>query len=159
MTEGPEFPIGVGHNLLPGDSKDWWTALDLVITHKVTDKLSLGIGFDYVETPKIPGSTSGAKQWGGVAGYVSYALDPHLTLNTRMEWYDDAANGFSTGSSVGANYYEATAGVAIKPFPKDKYLSGLLFRPEIRYNHSDRSVFNSNGRDELTFSVDALFTF
>ena len=159
MTEGPEFPAGVGHNLPPGDSRDYWTALDLVITQKVTDKLDLGLGFDYVETPKIPGSTSGAKQWGGVAGYASYALDPRFTLNTRLEWYDDAANGFSTGAPVGANYYEATAGVAIKPFPKDKNLSGLLFRPEIRYDHSDRSVFNSNGRDELTFSVDALFTF
>ena len=159
MTEGPEFPSGVGHNLPPGDSKDWWTALDLVITHKVTDKFSLGLGFDYVETPKIPGLTEGAKQWGGAAGYVSYALDPHFTLNTRLEWYDDAANGFSTAAPVGANYYEATAGVAIKPFPKDKNLSGLLFRPEIRYDHSDRSVFSTGKRDQLTFSMDALFTF
>ena len=133
--------------------------MDLVITHKVTDKLSLGLGLDYVETPNIPGLPSGAKQWGGVAGYASYALDPHFTLNTRLEWYDDAANGFSNAASVGANYYEATAGIAIKPFPKDKNLSGLLFRPEIRYDHSDRSVFNGNGRDELTFSMDALFRF
>ena len=159
MTEGPEFPTGFGHNLPPGDSRDWWTALDLVITQKITDKLSLGLGSDYVETPKIPGLLNGAKQWGGVAGYASYAFDPHLTLNTRVEWYDDAANGFSTAAPEGANYYEVTAGVAIKPLPKDKILSGLLFRPEIRYDHSDRSVFNGNGRDELTFSVDALFTF
>jgi len=159
MTEGPEFPAGVGHNLPPGDSSHWWTALDLVITHKVTDKLILGLGFDYVETPNIPGLPSGTKQWGGVAGYASYALDSHFKLNTRLEWYDDAANGFSNAAPVGANYYEATAGIAVKPFPKDKNLSGLLFRPEIRYDHSDRSVFNNNGRDELTFSVDALFTF
>ncbi|MCX6866547.1 MAG: outer membrane beta-barrel protein [Verrucomicrobia bacterium] len=36
MTEGPEFPIAVGQNLPPGDSRDWWTALDLVITHKLS---------------------------------------------------------------------------------------------------------------------------
>ena len=123
MTEGPEFPTGVGHNLPKGDSNHWWTALDLVATQKITDKLSLGLGFDYVHAPSIPGLPSGGKQWGGVAGYVSYALDPHFTLNTRLEWYRDAVNGFSTGAPVSASYYEATAGVAIKPFPNDKFLS------------------------------------
>ena len=160
MTEGPEFPIAVGHNLPAGDSSHWWTALDLVITQKINDKLSLGLGFDYVETPNIPGLPNGAKQWGGIAGYASYVLDPHFTLNTRGEWYDDAANGFSTGAPVGANYYEVTGGVAIKLFPKDKTLSCLLFRPEIRYDHSDRSVFNPSGdRDNLTFSMDTLMVF
>ena len=159
MTEGPEFPVGVGHNLPPGDSNHWWTALDLVVTQKVTDKLSLGLGLDYVETPNIPGLSDGAKQWGGAAGYASYAIDPHLTLNTRLEWYDDAADGFSNTAPVGANYYEVTAGVAIKPFPNDKNLSRLLFRPEIRYDHSDRSVFSTGKRDQLTFSMDALVTF
>ena len=160
MTEGPEFPFGFGHNLPQGDSKDYWTALDLVITQKINDKLSLGLGTDYVETPKIHGLPSGTKQWGGVAGYASYAMDPHFTFNTRLEWYDDAANGFSTGAPVGANYYELTTGVAIKPLPKDKILSNLIFRPEIRYDWADRSVFGRDlDRDQLTFSMDALFTF
>ena len=104
MTEGPEYPFSFGHNIPAGDHKDYWTALDMVITQKIDDKLSLGLGTDYVETPKIPGSQDKAKQWGGVAGYASYALDPHFTLNTRVEWYKDAAQGFSTGAPVGANY-------------------------------------------------------
>jgi hypothetical protein len=159
MTEGPEFPTGVGHNLPKGDAHHWWTALDLVATQKITEKLSLGLGIDYVHAPDIPGLTSGAKQWGGVAGYVSYAFDPHLTLNTRLEWYRDSANGFSTGAPVSASYFEATAGVAIKPFPNDKFLSKLLFRPEVRYDHSNHPVFNSGDKDQLTFSMGALFTF
>lgn len=159
MTEGPEFPIAVGNNTPSGDNKDWWTALDLVATQKINDKLKLGLGFDYVETPQIPNLKDGSKQWGGVAGYVSYAFDPHFTLNTRLEWYQDAASGFSTGAPVGANYYESTVGIAIKPFPKDKMLSNLLLRPEIRYDRSNRPVFNSNERNQWTFSMDALFTF
>jgi hypothetical protein len=159
MTEGPEFPTGVGHNLPKGDAHHWWTALDLVATQKITEKLSLGLGLDYVHAPQIPGLTSGAKQWGGVAGYVSYTFDPHLTLNTRLEWYRDSANGFSTGAPVSANYYEATAGVAIKPFLTDKILSKWLFRPEVRYDHADHSLFNSGDRNQWTCSVDALFTF
>ena len=159
MTEGPEFSTGVGSNLPAGDNKDWWTALDLVATQKITDKLNLGLGFDYVETPQIPNLKDGTKQWGGVAGYASYALDSHFTLNTRLEWYQDAADGFSTGAPVGANYYESTIGLAIKPFPKDKIFSNLLFRPEIRYDYSNRPVFNSNEHNQWTFSMDALFTF
>lgn len=159
MTEGPEYPIGAGANLPPGDNSDWWTALDLVITQKVTDKLRLGLGFDYVHTPRIPGYTGNDKQWGGVAGYVSYTLDPHFTLNTRLEWYNDSANGFSTGAPVSANYYEATVGVAIKPFPNNNILSHLLVRPEIRYDHASQPIFASGDRDQLIFSVGALFTF
>jgi len=159
MTEGPEFPIGVGRNLPSGDRSHWWNAYDLVITRKINDKLRLGLGTDFVETPRIPGFSGGAKQWGGVAGYGSYALDPHFMLNTRVEWYMDGSKGFSTGASTSANYWEATGGVAIKPFPKNNTLSHLLFRPEIRYDVSDHSVFNSSEHNQLTFSMDALFTF
>ena len=159
MTEGPEFPAGVGRNLPPGDNSDWWTALDLVVTQKITDKLSLGLGFDYVEAPHITSLTGNDKQWGGVAGYLSYAFDPRFTLNTRLEWYEDAANGFSTGAPVRANYYETTVGVAIKPFPNDNILSHLLFRPEIRYDNSDHSVFGGGNENQLTCSLDALLTF
>ncbi len=161
MTEGPEFPTAVGHNLPPGDNKDSWTALDLVITQKINDELSLGLGFDYVETPHIPGLNGAQKQWGGVADYVSYAFDPRFTLNTRLEWYKDGANGFSTGAPVSSNYFAATVGVAIQPFAEYDILSHshLVFRPEVRYDHSDHSVFNNGDRNQLTFGVDALLTF
>jgi hypothetical protein len=159
MTEGPEFPTGVGRNLPPGDNSNYWTALDLVVTHKVTDKLSLGLGFDYVVTPNIPGLPEGTKQWGGVAQYVSYAIDPRFTLNTRLEWYKDAANGFSTGAPVSADYYAATVGVAIKPFPNHNVFSHLLIRPEVRYDYSDQPVYGTGDHNQFTFSVDALFTF
>lgn len=164
MTEGPEFPISVGHNLPAPDTKDWWTALDLVITHKVTDKLSLGTGVDFVDAPHIPGLSGGAKQWGGIAGYASYAINEFSTVNSRLEWYNDSSDGFSTGAATGANYFETTVGVAIKPFPKDKTLSGLLIRPEIRYDGSNQRVFatgdnRSGEKGELTLSGDVLFMF
>jgi hypothetical protein len=159
MTEGPEFPTGVGRNLPKGDNHHSWTALDLVATQKITEKLSLGLGLDYVYAPQIPGLTGGAKQWGGIAGYVSYTIDPHVTLNSRLEWYSDGADGFSTGAPVSANYFETTVGVAVKPFPNNKILSKLLFRPEVRYDRSDQPVFNSGDRNQWTSSVDALFTF
>ncbi len=159
MTEGPEYPTAVGRGLPDGDNKNWWTAIDLVITHKATDKLSLGAGLDFVNAPQIPGLERGSKQWGGVAGYASYAFNPHATLNSRLEWYNDSSDGFSTGAARGANYYETTLGVAIKPFPKDRILSQILFRPEVRIDWSDRPVFDSGDRFQAVLSGDCLFTF
>jgi hypothetical protein len=125
----------------------------------MTEKLSLGLGIDYVHAPSIPGLSGGAKEWGGAAGYISYAFDPRFTLNTRLEWYRDAADGFSNGAPKSAGYFAATAGMAIKPFPNDKLLSKLLFRPEVRYDHSNHPVFNNGDDDQLTFSLGALFIF
>jgi hypothetical protein len=132
-----------------------------VVTQKITDKWSLGTGIDYVQTPRLPGITGGSKQWGGVAGYSSYALNQYFTFNTRGEWYGDGSKGFSTGYPGGtnANYFEATQGVAIKPFPKNNVLSRLLIRPEVRYDFSDHSVFAKGQHDQVTLSTDALFTF
>jgi hypothetical protein len=159
MTEGPEFPFGFGRGLPPGDNNNWWTALDLVVTYKATAKLSLGLGFDYVYVPQIPGVAGSDKQWGAVDAYVSYAIDSRFTLNARLEWYNDSANGFPTGAPSSANYYAITAGVAIKPFPNDKVFSHLLFRPEIRYDYCDHPNFAMGDHGQLTFSMDALFTF
>ena len=158
-TIGPEFPIGVGPNLPRGDDSHWWTYLDLVITQKVTDQLSVGAGIDYVNAPGIPGLPKGTKRWGAIDGYISYAVDPHVTLNSRLEWYRDAANGFSVGAPESANFYAITVGTAIKPFPEDTLMSHLLFRAEIRYDHASRAVFDNSDKDQVTFSVDALFTF
>ena len=94
-----------------------------------------------------------------MAGYASYVIDPRFTLNGRLEWYEDAAGGFSTGAPVGANYYEATVGLAIKPLPNDPILSNLLFRPEVRYDYSDRRVFDSGDSTQLSLAADVLFQF
>jgi hypothetical protein len=156
-TIGPEYPAGVGPGQPPGDNSDTWIALDLVLTQKINDDLSLGLGGDFVNATHIPGF-SGSQQWGGLAGYVSYAINSYLTLNNRIEWY--AANsGFSTGAPSGANYYENTLGVAIRPAPHHSILKNLLFRPEIRYDWSDKALYDTGSHDQLTFSVDALFTF
>lgn len=156
-TIGPEYPAGVGSGQPPGDNSDTWTALDLVLTQKITDDLSLGLGGDFVNATHIPGY-EGAQQWGGLAGYVSYAINPYLTLNNRIEWYADSS-GFSTGAPTGANYYEETFGLASKPAPHHAILKNLLFRPEIRYDWSNKALYASGSYDQLTFSIDALFTF
>lgn len=160
MTEGPEFPIAVGRGLPPGDKKHWWTALDLVVTQKVTDRLSLGVGIDYVEAPRIPGLKDGSKEWGAIDGYLSYVLSPHYTLNARLEWYNDSSNGYATTLPItqATNFYESTVGVAIKPFLEGN-LSGLLFRPEVRYDGASHPVFGKGNKGQVLLCADLLFQF
>jgi hypothetical protein len=165
FTEGPEFSPAAGQAVPPnsGDHGDWWTYLDLVLAQKIGDNLMLGLGIDYVDAPHLPGN-QGAQQWGGITGYASYVIGPHLTLNGRSEWYRDDSQGFSVsgltgGPTVATNVYSNTIGLAIKPLPDSKVLSGLLLRPELRYDYADQKVFGGGEHGQLVFSVDVLFQF
>jgi hypothetical protein len=142
MTEGPEGTK---------DNHDWWTVLDVVATYTATDKLTLKANADYGDAPH-------SGQWYGVAGYASYVISPMLTLNGRAEWYDDV-NGFTIGGG-GNNYYEATLGVAITPFPNSDIGKNLVIRPEARFDYANKRFFDA-GTDhyQFTAAVDAYFVF
>ena len=167
FTEGPEYSPAVGQAVPPnsGDHSDWWTYLDLTLAQKIGDKLMLGLGIDYVDAPHIPGN-QGAQQWGGITGYASYVLGPHLTLNGRSEWFRDDSQFFALsglggtgGPTLATDVYSNTVGLAIKPMPDSKLFSGLLLRPEIRYDYADQKVFGGGEHGQLVFSVDVLFQF
>ena len=139
------------------DNRDWWTVIDLQAYYTMTDKLTLSLNADYGDAPHalIPKSA----QWFGIAGYGSYVLNDYLTLNSRLEWYDDN-NGFTLGTTGNLNVYEATIGVAIKPLPHDTIGQNLVIRPELRGDLSAKRFFDA-GKDyyQVTFGIDAYFTF
>ena len=90
-----------------------------------------------------------------MTAYAGYKISPMLTVNVRGEWFRDEG-----GSRLGvdANFYEATLGVTIKPFPNDKMLSNLVIRPEVRYDYSSKSAFDGGLKhDQATAAVDAIF--
>jgi hypothetical protein len=114
----------------------------------------------------------------GVAGYVAYALTDTLTLNGRAEIFRDD-NGFFVTAFSGnddpvraqkglpllsgasfpgpATYGALTLGVTYKP-DVPKPLTGLMVRPEIRYDQSlgGKKVFNPTG--PTTFKDTGAFT-
>ena len=66
----------------------------------------------------------------------------------------DGARGFDT------NVYEATLGLAFKPFPDNAWGSGFVVRPEVRYDYGNDDVFDGGtDHDQFTFAVDAIFAF
>jgi len=143
------------------DSSHYRTVVDFVAAYKLGDNTTIGVNADYGygsrEGNDIGGDGKpGTGDWWGTAIYVSQKLDSHFTVNIRGEYFndDDGCRGLDT--TVG----EITAGLAITPMPDNQWTSGLVFRPEIRWDHANDSIFN-DGNDENQFTVggDLIFAF
>jgi hypothetical protein len=157
---------------------------DVVITYKATPKLTfvtelnlIRDDFDGIGTSGVPKTANGF----GIAQYVSYSLSDTLTLNGRAELYRDDNNFFvasfqSAGSFVAAEqgfavgvgaqhattYGALTAGVTYKPAGLPDAISGLLIRPEVRWDTDlgGARAFNG-GKDNsaVTLACDFVLTF
>jgi hypothetical protein len=151
---------------------------DVVTTWKVTDKLTSITDLNYVYD-----ESAGARGY-GIAQYLTYAVNDCCSIGIRGEvWRDEdgfyvaqfASNNdfihFARGDdtvfdsrTVGGGrttYGAITAGVTIKP-PVPRPFTGLMIRPELRYDRSlnDTRPFNdSSDVDMLTAGVDVVLTF
>ena len=154
--------LSIVNNLVTGpeqadNTSNYRTVWDLLVcyTPDPTGPWTFMVNTDYGYEPNVPGV--GDSQWYGIAGYTGYALNTKCTLNGRLEWFRD-----NDGSRIGVvgDFYEATLGVTIKPFPTSAMASGLLIRPEIRWDHSDNAFFGrGQDKDQATLAVDMIFNF
>jgi hypothetical protein len=142
---------------------------DAYVTYKWNDKLSTTTEFNYIkdENPLI-----NAPEGWGIAQYAAYTLTDTITLNARAEVFRDG-KGFYVAYFPGifdyvnaeygkpntavagphATYGEITLGTTWKPaLPKP--ISGLLIRPELRYDTTlaGPAAFN-NGKDRGSFTI------
>jgi hypothetical protein len=137
------------------------TVVDVVANYKLGDNTSIGFNADYGygsrEGNDIGGDGKpGSADWWGAALYLSQKIDSHFTANARAEYFndDDGARGLDTGL-VGV-----TLGVTITPFPDNQWASGLMFRPEVRWDHASNDVFNDrNDQNQFTVAGDLIYAF
>jgi hypothetical protein len=173
FSEGPEAPNAVGPSAkgLKGDNSDYWTAVEFIPSYAVSDQLTASADLVYGDFPHGSATAAGhAAQWFSVAPYLSYKWNSNFTFNFRGEWYRDQG-GFSVpanGGPISANYYAVTVGTTIHPFPSSDVLQWLELRPEVRYDLSDRPVFNhahssalsgSGDYNQLTAAMDVIMQF
>ena len=149
---------------------------DVVITWKQSDKLTLTGELNYVREDGFRAEAYGA------ATYASYALTDTIALNGRAEVYRDN-NNFFVSNPMGhldyvnyerglpSNFYTATrpttyseftAGVTWKPADMPAPLTGLILRPEIRYDHTlnnSRPYDDGKDRGSVTLAADAIIQF
>ena len=120
--------------------------IDGVATWHVTSSLTAILNGDYATQTQTasPAFTSGigTVTWGGVAGYLSYAFTPKLTLTGRAEYVNDAQgylNGFlyGTGVLVGTRWTEGTVTLQYAALPN------LTLRVEGRGDNATQPIFVS----------------
>jgi hypothetical protein len=156
---------------------------DIVMTYKASDALTLTTEANWIRDDFGGYYTSGkpsAANAFGIAQYVSYTLNDAITLNGRVEVYRDdnnffvasfpgnnfvsAEQGFTVGvgASAPTTYSELTLGVTWKPANLPPVISGLLIRPEVRYDQALTNTHPYNGgRDNGAFTAasDFVLTF
>jgi hypothetical protein len=141
----------------PGDNGNWRSVLDLIVSHKLDDNTTVVLNGDYGYEANSGASVSGSDaQWYGLAGYLQRKINDSCTLNGRLEYFNDQ-DGARVGGTA-TSWYEATAGVALRPFPAHDLGQNLVIRPEVRFDYAEDPVFNGD-YNQFTFGIDAYFTF
>ena len=145
----------------PGDNDNWRTLVDLIYTRSIGDNVTVALNADYGYEANSQASASGSDvQWFGVAGYLGVKMSDAITLNTRIEYFNDQDGARLTGGVGGTSLYEATAGLSIRPFANDAIGQNLVIRPEIRFDYAEKKFFDgATDRYHLTTAIDAIFSF
>ncbi len=105
------------------------TVFDGILTYAASDKWSFALNGDDGWEPD-GGSAGQDASWYGLAGYASYKMSDSTTANARLEWFNDPDDARGIGDTV----YEATLGLAIKPWPNSDLRHKQMIRPEVRFD-------------------------
>lgn len=164
---GPENPRG---SLGVRANSDLRYLNDVVINWKVSDKLTSTTELNYIRDDGF------SAQGGGAAQYLTYALNPQVTLAGRAEIWRDDQGFFVAGfprsndallslegrpyTSIGggpATYGALTLGLSWKPVVP-KLIEGFVVRPEVRYDYAlDGRPFRDQMRkDQFTLGLDMI---
>lgn len=102
--------------------------LDLVYTHKFSDRLSYSLDGLFGYQTGVP--DIGTATWFGTVNYLTYQFTPRLSGTTRLEFFNDAQ---AQRTGFEGLYTALTAGVTFKP------TRSVIFRPEVRYDYNTDS--------------------
>lgn len=147
------------------ENTDYRTVVDLVASYALTDQLSATFNADYGNESGAPSFSRVGNNWYGVAGYLTYTLNPQIATTLRAEYIRD-----ETGSRLGipdgptnaiglpVEAFEVTWGLDVHPLQN---FTNLRVRPEIRWDHSMTSVGFDDlaNRDQVTLAADVIITF
>lgn len=141
--------------------------LDLIWTYRYTEKLTQVVNFDFGYEDNVPNAVNNEgvarrrdSDWMGLAYYLNYVFNDYVSATGRAEWFRDHY-GVRTGFQ--GDFYEITTGLTVTPFPKDKYLKNLQFRPELRWDWSaNNAPFHGHGNNDpmqMTAAIDMIYKF
>jgi hypothetical protein len=138
--------------------------VDTVIVYTGIDKLTLAVDFDFAGEENdpalvgIPGRTSRASSWSGVAGYAAYDWTSKLRTALRAEYFADPQGVRSSETIAPGNNVELWDITATLQY---NIWRGLFGRLEYRHDEANRRAFTlgnhgttptSHAQDTLTFA-------
>jgi hypothetical protein len=104
----------------------------------------------------LPDPTQDASWW-ALGGWYAVDLRPSLGLSFRADYLDDkqgarTAAAFGIEGPADHRIWTGTATLGVKSWPN------VLVRPEIRYDHSNLTVFNGK-KDQLTLALSTTYVY
>ena len=136
----------------PGDSTDWRTLSDTVVSYTVNPTVSLLVNYDYTRDT-VAGVVNTTQ---GVAGYVKYQANKWVAVVPRIEYFKDA-NGAPWATGTVQNLTDFTFTLEVKA------ADNFLWRTEYRGDFSNKSPFTDStgvskkNQQSLTFGF--LYSF
>lgn len=107
------------------------TQFDFVGTKKLNTKLTLGFNGTYAMVKDDNDSALDAN-WFSLVGYASYAVKSKMSLNYRLEYFDDSDGVF----------YAAKSNIIANTLSLNFKEGNLTFIPEIRFDSSSKDIFS-----------------
>lgn len=116
--------------------------LDLVLTSKLAGKFSIGLDATACQIKKYLGNKEydQNKSWWGAAAYLNYAAGAHFGLTLREEYFSDRNGLKMPVLEVNGNIFASTLSANFK-------LDHFTFIPELRMDHSNKSIFTDKNDD------------
>ncbi len=128
-----------------GKNFSYYNAYNLLLSHKVTDKLTYVADATYSHIDSAP--DIGFAEWYGVANYLLYDATDKIQTKLRVELFNDE-QGFRTGTS--GLYTAVTAGITYKPTP------WLYIMPEVRYDRNENGRPFEGNNNMFTATIGAI---
>lgn len=132
-------------NYIPAENFQLYNFYNLVVTHKLSDKLTYILDTGYSHLGNIPGFGYGS--WYGAANYLTYQHNDKLSTTLRGEVFEDS-QGVRTGFR--GLYTEVTYGATYKP------VNWLYLRPSVRYDNNSTSAPFEGSQNLFTATMDVI---
>jgi len=133
-----------------GSTGNWRDGAEVLLNHKFTDQFNSYLQLDYGHEENVGGFAN--PEWYAAGLWLVYDFTDKIELAFRQDYLKDR-EGTRTGL-VGTNpeLYSTTVTLNLKP------VDNFQFRPEFRWDHSDKDFYNAN-RDQFTLGVGVAYLY
>jgi hypothetical protein len=151
--------LGYGGPEQTGITANWRDGIDLVATRKITDKFSADFQADWgtEQNVTVGTATFGNPDWFALGGWLIYDFTDKIELAFRQDFLrdKDGTRTLFAGLPVGTTpeIYSSTVTLNLKP------IDNFQFRPEFRWDHSDKPDTYNGTRDQFTLGVGVAYLY